>query len=510
MTAPKINVLLVDDQPANLLALESMLESPELNLIRAASGDEALRWLLKEDFALVLLDVLMPGMDGFETAQLIRARERSMHTPIIFITAINTSDTHVTRGYSLGAVDYIFKPIVPEILKAKVAVFVELFKHAALVKRQAAELADALDRSQIAAKALAESEERYRRLFSSSSEAIVLYERVSKKVIDANDAARRLYGYTRREFLKLSGADLFPSFQKITSLKTLQQTQVRKDGSTFPAEVTHGPLPLSGTELMMVLIRDITERLQADENERLRAREAMQRDFVATVSHELRTPIAAIRGFAETLRLGALEDRLNRIRFVKIIERHAEKLGGLVEDLLTVAALESGRIKPEPESIELNQFITGCVESIAPLAARKAVSIRIELDPAFRVTADQRHLAQIMQNLLDNAIKYNRRGGSVEIRGRKNGPNAVISVSDTGIGISPKDLPLLFQQFHRSANAKAHAIGGTGLGLYIIKNFVECNGGKIWAESRKEQGSTFYFTLPCAEASKPAAETAAR
>lgn len=501
MTDTKINVLLVDDQPSNLLALESMLESPELNLIRASSGDEALRWLLKEDFALVLLDVLMPGLDGFETASLIRSRERSMHTPIIFITAINTSDTHVTRGYSLGAVDYIFKPIVPEFLKAKVSVFVELFKNAQLVKRQACELAEALDRSQIAQKALAESEERYRRLFSSSSEAIVLYERVSKKVIDANEAARRMYGYGRREFLRLSGADLFPSFQKVSSLKTLQQTQVRKDGSTFPAEVTHGPLPLSGTELMMVLIRDLTERLHAEENERLRAREAMQRDFVATVSHELRTPIAAIRGFAETLRVGAMDDKVNRMRFVKIIEKHAEKLGGLVEDLLTVAALEAGRVKPEPELIDLPQFVAGCVESIAPLAARKAVDIRVSVEPNTRVSADQKHLAQIMQNLLDNAIKYNRRGGSVEVRGRRQGPNAVVSVSDTGIGISSRDLPLLFQQFHRSADAKAHSIGGTGLGLYIIKNFVECNGGKIWAESRRDQGSTFHFTLP---AGKPA------
>lgn len=509
MTNGKINILLVDDQPANLLALESMLENPELNLVKASSGDEALRWLLKEEFALVLLDVLMPGMDGFDTAALIRARESSMYTPIIFITAINTNETHVTRGYSLGAVDYIFKPIVPEILKAKVGVFVDLFKNSALIKRQAAELKTALSEHQAASKALAESEERYRRLYSSSSEAIILYERASGRVIDANETARRLYGYSKREFLKLSGADLFPSFQKVSTLKTLMQTQIRKEGDTFPAEITHGPLALSGTELMMVLVRDLTERIRAEENDRLRAREAMQRDFVATVSHELRTPIAAIRGFAETLRTGALEDKLNRMRFVKIIERHAEKLGGLVEDLLTVAALESGRVKPEPESIELGEFIKGCVESVAPLAARKALGMVVDVPPAARVRADQRHLAQIMQNLLDNAIKYNKKGGSVEIRARQDGERTLVSVKDTGIGISPNDVPLLFQQFHRSSNAKAHAIGGTGLGLYIIRNYVECNGGKIWVESEKDHGSVFSFTLPAAAAAATAASAKA-
>jgi PAS domain S-box-containing protein len=503
MTNGKINILLVDDQPANLLALESILEHPELNLIKSSSGDEALRWLLKEEFALVLLDVLMPGMDGFETAALIRSRESSMYTPIIFITAINTNETHVTRGYSLGAVDYIFKPIVPEILKAKVGVFVDLFKNSALIKRQASELQAALSEQQAAAKALAESEERYRRLYSSSSEAIILYEMPSGRVIDANESARRLYGYSKREFLKLNGVDLFPAFQKIDSLKTLRQAQVKKDGESFPAEITHGPLSVSGTELMMVLVRDLSERIKAEENERLRAREAVQRDFVATVSHELRTPIAAIRGFAETLRIGALDDKINRLRFVKIIERNAEKLGGLVEDLLTVAALESGNIKPEPELIPLAEFIKGCVENVAPLAARKAVGITIEVEAGTTVNADQRHLAQILQNLLDNAIKYNKRGGSIEIRARRSEGQTLVTVKDSGIGIAAKEVPLLFQQFHRLTNAKANAIGGTGLGLYIIKNYVESNGGRIWVESKKDQGTTFSFTLPTAPAASP-------
>jgi response regulator RpfG family c-di-GMP phosphodiesterase len=128
MQSEPINILLVDDHPANLLALEAIFSGQGYNLVKANSGNTALECLLKEDFAVVLLDVQMPGLDGFETAALIREREHSRHTPIIFLTAINTSDAHVTKGYSLGAIDYLFKPIVPEILKAKVAVFVDLVK----------------------------------------------------------------------------------------------------------------------------------------------------------------------------------------------------------------------------------------------------------------------------------------------------------------------------------------------------------------------------------------------
>jgi serine phosphatase RsbU (regulator of sigma subunit) len=136
----KVNILLVDDQPNNLLALEAVLERPEYNLIKAHSGEEALRRLLRDDFALILLDALMPGMDGFETAELIRHRERTRFTPIIFVTAIGRSEAHVARGYSCGAVDYLFKPLVPEILRSKVAVFVELFWKTEEVKRQGDQL----------------------------------------------------------------------------------------------------------------------------------------------------------------------------------------------------------------------------------------------------------------------------------------------------------------------------------------------------------------------------------
>src|SRR5258708_1654591 len=136
----KANILLVDDQPNNLLALEATLEGLGQNLVKARSGPEALKWLLNHQFAVILLDVLMPGMDGFETAELIRQREKTQRTPIIFLTAIGQNDMHMFKGYSVGAVDYLSKPVMPEILKSKVRVFVELFEKTEEVKRQAGQL----------------------------------------------------------------------------------------------------------------------------------------------------------------------------------------------------------------------------------------------------------------------------------------------------------------------------------------------------------------------------------
>src|SRR5581483_4068174 len=140
-----VNILLVDDRSENRLALAAILEPLGQNLVQAVSGQEALKCLLRQDFAVILLDVQMPGMDGFETAELIRGRERSQHTPIIFLTAINTSDIHISRGYALGAVDYLVKPIVPEILLSKVSVFVDLYRKTHQIEQQAAELRQARD-----------------------------------------------------------------------------------------------------------------------------------------------------------------------------------------------------------------------------------------------------------------------------------------------------------------------------------------------------------------------------
>ncbi|MBI3547539.1 MAG: response regulator [Elusimicrobia bacterium] len=502
----RINILLVDDQPANLFALEALLDGKEYSIVKAFSGQQALRCMLKQDFALVLLDVVMPGLDGFETAGFIRQRAHSQHTPIIFITAGSGNDTHVSRGYSLGAVDYIYKPIVPEILKAKVHVIADLYRKTARLARSEEALRRELEERRRADEAKKESELQYHELFSRASDAIVVFDCVSHAIADANKAALKLYAYSRKEFLGLTADDLNEDSdgpkEELLELcyKTLTRKHRRGDGSSFPAELTYGTFSYKGRKMIMALTRDITERHKAQEAERLREREAMQRQMVATVSHELRTPIAAIKASAETLRRGGVADKKSFPRFISIIESQSDRLASLVDDLLVLAELESRKVKPVPHAVALRPYIKQFVGGVAPIAKRKQVTIDVDVPEEVLLWVDRGHLAGIFQNLIDNAIKYNRKGGAVGISARRGAKEVEIAISDTGIGIPTKDLTLVFQQFHRSSTARALSIKGTGLGLYIIKTMVECNGGRIWAESEPGRGSTFRFTLPTPDA----------
>lgn len=499
----KISLLLVDDQQANLFALETLLGKDEYDIVRASSGPEALRRILEQDFALVLLDVLMPGMDGFETAELIRKRRQSRHTPIIFITATSSNESHVGQGYSLGAVDYIYKPIIPEILKAKVQVFAELYRKTRRLARSEEALRRELAEREKADAARAESEEKYRKLFSRASDAIVVYDEDGATILDANKAALDLYGYARSEFVGLKATDLEAKVKSgrrefdAPVARSFTGFHKAKGGRVFPVETTVASLVVKGRKLIMALTRDVTERQKAAEAELLAEREIMQRNLVSTVSHELRTPIAAIKAANETLQMGEVENARTRGRFMKIIENQAARLGGLVEDLLLVAELESGKAKPEASAVDLAHLLGELLPPIMMLAKKKTVSIKSKVPAGLVVRADRSHLTGVFQNLLDNAIKYNKKNGSVEITARRDGNVAEVSVRDTGIGIPPADLPLIFQQFHRAPSVRELQIKGTGLGLYIIKTMVDSNGGRIWAEAAPDDdGTVFRFTVP--------------
>ena len=499
----KIDILLVDDQPANLFALETLLAGKDYTLVQAASGPEALRCVLKQEFALILLDVRMAGMDGFETAALIRKRHQSAHTPIIFITATNSNENHVSQGYSLGAVDYIYKPIVPEILKAKVHVFAELHRNTREIARRKKALRLEFEAHKKADLARRESEEKYRHLFTRASDAIIAFDADGETVLDANKAALELYGYTEADFLKLTSKDLDANPEDdgyAMAAKNPKQSFARfhkkADGSIFPAEFTCASFPMKGKKLIMVLTRDVTERQKATEARILHEREAMQRQLISHVSHELRTPIAAIHLSVETL-MSEVQNAKTRRSFHKIIDKQANRLASLVEDFLLVAELESSKRKPVTSPIALADFLKKFLPGITGLAKKKMVSIAMQVDPGLVLLADRSHLTSIFQNLLDNAIKYNKKNGSIKIKARLNADgDAEVSVHDTGIGIPAAELPLIFQQFHRTATAREHYIKGTGLGLYITKTMVDNNGGRIWAENAEGVGTVFHFILP--------------
>lgn len=355
---------------------------------------------------------------------------------------------------------------------------------------------------------LRESEQRYRLLFDGVTDAILIYDVRGRRIVDANASALSLYGMTKDELQKRRIDDLFAPEERAAATfapsdprgarRTLVAQQQRRDGTLFPAEMTLGAFS-PGDELTgVVVVRDITERRRADESEKLRQSERLQREFVATVSHELRTPVAAIRGFAETLKNGGLEDKRNRTKFVAIIEKHSRRLQQLIEDILDLSALESKKRVPKPEPVLLSRFVRRLSRGLLPLLRGRKLSVRLSMPESLKAEADRAMLAQVVQNLLANAIKYSPRSGRIDVVAAADGERVRVTVSDQGPGIPPEDLPHIFERF--SVLKKTHrrkAISGTGLGLSIVKQIVEAHGGSVWADpSVRGRGASFHFTLP--------------
>lgn len=541
----KVNILLVDDHPENLLALEAILGKLGENLVKADSGEQALRCLLNQDFAVILLDVQMPGMDGFETATLIRQRERSRHTPIIFLTAFSTSDNLVFKGYSLGAVDYLFKPLEPEILTSKVTVFVDLFKKTAEVKRQAAQLA-AVNAE------LRESEAQFRSLSACSPVGIFMTD-VEGRCTYTNSRCQATHNFTLKESLAEGwsrsvhpedrdqvltdwfactgkGQEYSNEFRLLTREEIVRWVHVRSSPMLSDKGNLLGHV---GT------VEDITERKQAEEarvhfireqeaRQQAEAANRMKDEFLATLSHELRTPLNSMLGWARLLRTRKFDEKTTA-RALETIERNASLQAQLIEDILDVSRIIRGKLRLNLHPVNLVPVIEAAMDSVRPAADDKAIDFRfsildfgldnidenresIEPDeqhnnlkskiktPKFLVSADPDRLQQVIWNLLSNAIKFTPKGGKVEVQLERADSHAQIKVIDTGIGISTDFLPYVFDRFRQADSTTTRSHGGLGLGLAIVRHLVELHSGTVHVESNGDgQGATFSVKLPLLE-----------
>ncbi|MBD1835626.1 response regulator [Cyanobacteria bacterium FACHB-472] len=533
----KVNVLLVDDHPENLLALEAILGSLGQNLVRATSGEQALRCLLNQDFAVILLDVQMPGMDGFETATLIRQRPSSRYTPIIFLTAFSTSDNFVFKGYSLGAVDYLLKPLEPEILLSKVAVFVDLFKKTEEVKRQATQLA-AVNAN------LRQSEEQFRSLSACSPVGIFLTD-IEGNCTYTNPRYQAIYGITLEESLGEGwAAAIHPDDREaVFSTWYACANEGREYSNEFRVQPPHqdivrwvnlrssSMLSAKGELIGYVgTVEDITERKAAEEARAQIIREQVARqeaeaanrvkdEFLATLSHELRTPLNSMLGWTQLLRSRKFDEKTTA-RALETIERNAKLQAQLIEDILDVSRIIRGKLNLNICQINLIPIIEAAIDTLRLAAVDKEIQLDFVMDSSLKdgdnlsrtpliVSGDPSRLQQVVWNLLSNAIKFTPAGGSVEVQlsvvRKLSGWNvetptdsyAQVKVSDTGVGISADFLPYIFDRFRQADSTTTRRYGGLGLGLAIVRHLVELQGGTVFAQSEGEdQGATFIVNLP--------------
>jgi signal transduction histidine kinase len=421
----RARVLIVDDLPEKLLAHCAVLETLDADLITAQSGEEALKRVLQEDFAVILLDVNMPDIDGLETATLIRRYKRSRHTPIIFVTAY-ADEMQTSRGYELGAVDYILSPVIPEVLRTKVQAFVDLYQAQA---------------------GLAEANQ-------------ALEQRVAERTAELQASNERLQGEIAE--------------------------RVRAQ-----------------TEREALLEREKVLRAEAEELSRLKD------EFLATMSHELRTPLNAIFGWSTLMRTRRL-DAATQERALETIERNARAQKRLIEDLLDVSRIVTGKVTLEVMVVELRRVITAAVESMLPAAQAKSIELVTLLDSESNIfRGDFARLQQVVCNLLSNAIKFTSRGGRVEVRLARHGDVAQLTITDSGQGIKPEFLPHVFDRFRQEDGSISRKHGGLGLGLAIVRYLIEMHGGTVEAASDGEgRGATFTVRLPVPEAEE-AVESAA-
>ena len=321
-------------------------------------------------------------------------------------------------------------------------------------------------------------------------------------VVDGRD---RLL-FSNQAFAEILGLDVAPKIGS-TLVESVRQPElieavrsVRKDQAAVHSEIVTGTLrqrffaatvayvKASENSGAVIVLHDITD---------LRKLERVRRDFVANVSHEFKTPLTAIQGFAETLLAGAMDDPQNRIRFLQIILDHSRRLARLTDDLLELSRMDADRVELEVDRLSVSQFVQSCIETTQRPAAEKNLRVSVNLKASLPdIAADRRRLAEVLQNLLDNAVQYTPSGGRIAVSASSDGDEVEFTVSDTGIGIPKVDQPRIFERFYRVDVARSREVGGTGLGLSIAKHLIEAHGGRIWVESEVGRGSQFHFTVP--------------
>jgi two-component system cell cycle sensor histidine kinase/response regulator CckA len=507
-----INILIVDDESRNLTVLETILDDPGYRLVRAESADQALLALVVEEFALLILDIRMPGMTGFELAQMIKERKKTALVPIIFLTAYDNDDEHVFEGYDRGAVDYLHKPVRPAILRAKVAIFAELYRRNRRTDHE-----------------LAAQQTQLKGIIASAMDAIIVVNE-NERVVVFNQAAESMFlcqhadaiGQPLTRFIPerfreeyRASMDVLTSTQP--TYRSMGQTgalfALRPDGEEFPIEASVSHAQVDGTSLLTVILRDVTERKRLEEQ----LRQAQKMDAVGRlaggVAHDFNNLLTIINGYSAMLidRLPPEDPRHHMaVETLKAGERASE----LTKQLLAFSRKQV--LLPQP--LNFNESLRSVSSMLSRLLGEE-VTLTLDLAPdLWSINGDKGQLNQVTLNLAINARDAMPNGGNLTIATRNlsltqkgsdryrlvpPGDFVHVSVRDTGRGMSPETLSHLFEPFFTTKEVGQ----GTGLGLATVYGIVKQSQGYIFTDSTPDQGTTFDLYYPRVIAAPTVTET---
>lgn len=459
MDGQKLNILLVDDRVENLVALEAVLMSPHYNLVRANSGEEALKLILKEDFSLILLDVQMPGLDGFETAKLIRMRKRSHNIPIIFITAINHASEYVLKGYQIGATDYIIKPFHPDTLKFKVQGYLRVYQ----------------DRV---------SYEKITNILESISDAFISVDN-NWQLTYINKEAVRIFHLSNNSLEGKSIWDLIPETIVPTLYEQLNEAINSKQRVNFELEIPEpqqlfcevNAYPFFGG--LSIYFRNVTEI-------KLLQKEMIKIDRLNTVgkvaagiAHEVRNPMTTVRGLIQVL--ASKDENTKNNKYFPLMLDELDRANSIITNFLFLANDKHTQLKRQ----SLNKIIENLFPLIQADARVSEMDIYVELEEIKETLLDEEEIRQLIINLVRNGLQAMSPGGKLKIKTYTTKEEIVLVVQDDGNGIASEVLEKIGTPFFTTKN------NGTGLGLAVCYSIAQRHHAKIDIET-SARGTTVY------------------
>jgi len=541
LTGEDVKILIVDDEPRNLDALEVMLEPLGCTLVRAHSADEALLAILRDEFGALILDIQMPGMSGIELATLVKQRNRSKDVPILFLTAHVSHDEDILRGYGVGGVDYLSKPIKADVLRSKVAVFADLHRKTRalwalneelqhqVAERERAEVtlqqvnqelesrvAERTAALAFANRSIKENEQRLRMAIDLAGIAPWEWDVRAPDAACTAGEARPGWSWDMRSHplqwmpelmhlwaLEPSHHTTYEDFHQrvhpedVAVIERQWQAALR-DGQPFEQEFrlvlptgdvrwiyskggavrdeADRPLRMVGNNI------DVTERKRADEA--LREADRHKSEFLAMLAHELRNPLAPVRTAAEVLRRFHADAGTPQLHAVDVIRRQVVLMTRLIDDLLDVSRIAQGKIALRRTTVDVTSVITQTAEACQSLFDEGGPCLSVHVPPGpLLADADPTRVAQVIENLLSNAAKFTPAGGHVRLAVESNPGEAVITVTDDGIGLDHDQIVRVFDRFVQVDTTLERARGGLGLGLTLVKTLVELHGGTVAVHS---------------------------